>query len=403
VTLASLLLAVVPAFSQLSLADAQSRAVAQNVDVQVARAQVRQRESALEIARSGGIPHLTGNYALAPQAGPFDQSVVEQHLFTVAAGISINDIVANSAQTRSAAADLLAAQRDADAAALRARERAVNLYYGALQAMALESARAGALRGALRDRQVARTRERAGAAPHLDVVRADVGVARAQADLVRASADRANAVDALASATGVDPASLAGASAPPPSTHPPVDEAKAIARALAARPEIASLLAAIDARGADVEAARLAGLPSATASGGYSAGVDSGQSVHGPAANVTLDIPLAPATGARVSAAQAQVDASRAQLADVRRTITLEAASAVRDVRANEEAARAADRARDESMRALAAVELGYREGASSSLDVADARRTATQAAVDALVAEYREAQSEALLEIIAP
>ena len=400
----AMLMAVMPAFSQLSVGDAELRAVAQNVDVQIARANVRQREAALEIARSGGVPHLSGNYALAPQAGPFDQSVTEQHMFTVAVGITINDILAASAQSRSAASDLIAAQRDTEAATLRAKENAAKLYFGALQTIALERARRDALTGALRDQSVAGIRARNGAAPRLDVVRADVSVAQAQSDLVRASADRANAVDALASATGVDPASLALATAGAETgTYAALDEPRAVARALASRPEVASLLAAIDARSAEVDVARSAGWPTATASGGYAAGVDSGQSVHGPAANVTLDIPLAPASNARVSSAQAQVDVARAQLLDARRTIALEAAAAIREVRANLEASAASSRARDEALRALAAVELGYREGASSSLDVADARRTATQASIDALIAQYREAQSEALLEIIAP
>jgi outer membrane protein TolC len=401
----ALLMAVMPAFSQLSVSDAEVRAVAQNVDVQIARANVRQREAALEIARTGGVPHLSGNYTLAPQAGPFDQSVAEQHVFTVAVGITINDILAASAQSRSAASDLIAAQRDTEAATLRAKENAAKLYFDALESIALERARGDALAGANRDRSVAAIRARNGAAPRLDVVRADVSVAQAQADLVRASADRANAIDALASATGVEPASLIGAAASAPQTgaYAALDEQRAVARALASRPEIASLLAAIDARSAGVDVARSAGWPTATASGGYAAGVDSGQPVHGPAANVTLDIPLAPASNARVSNAQAQLDVARIQLVDARRTIALEAAAAVREVRANVEASAAAARARDEALRALAAVELGYREGASSSLDVADARRTATQASIDALVAQYREAQSEALLEIIAP
>ncbi|HTA37702.1 MAG TPA: TolC family protein [Candidatus Acidoferrales bacterium] len=403
--LPALLMAVVPAFAQLSLSDAEVRAVAQNVDVQIARGTVRQRAAALEIARSGGIPHVTGNYALAPQAGPFDQNVVEQHMFTAAVGVTINDIFAASAQSRSAASDLIAAQRDAEAATLRARENAVKLYFGALQSIALERARQEALEGAQRDRSVAGIRVRNGAAPRLDVVRADVSVAQAESDLVRASADRANAVDALASATGSDPASFTAERVPEQTQAPDAapDEKRAVTRALAGRPEVASLLAAIDARGAGVDAARGAGWPTATASGGYSAGVDSGQSVHGPAANVTLDIPLAPAGNARVSSALAELDVARAQLIDERRTVALEAAAAARDVRADREASTASARALTEALRAFGAVETGYREGASSSLDVADARRTLTQASIDALVAQYREAQSEALLEIIAP
>jgi len=397
------LLAAIPVFTHLSLQDAQTRAVAQDVDVQIARATVRQRDAALEIARSGGVPHLTGNYALAPQAGPFDRNIVEQHMFTVAAGVSINDIVAASAQTRSATNDLLAAQRNAEAATLKAREKAVRLYFGALQSIALQASREDSLRASRRDRDVAAIRVRNGASPRLDVVRADVTVAQAQAELARAKADRENAVEALASATATAVASLDDLSGSQAANPSPPSEEQAVTRALLSRPEVGALLASIQARDSDVATAQMAGWPVATASGGYAAGVDSGQSVHGPAASVTLDIPLAPTTGARVSAAYAQFEVARVQLLDVRRTIALEAASAVREIHAEDESLSAASRAREEAVRAAAGVEIGYREGASSSLDVADARRTATQASIDALVAEYLRAQSYALLEIIAP
>jgi outer membrane protein TolC len=104
-----------------------------------------------------------------------------------------------------------------------------------------------------------------------------------------------------------------------------------------------------------------------------------------------------------VIVAQSQVDVARVQLLEERRTLTLEIQSAIRDARAADAAAQAAERGRDEAKRALDAVEVGYREGASSSLDVADARRTYEQASVDALTAEYRRALSFAILEVIVP
>jgi outer membrane protein TolC len=97
------------------------------------------------------------------------------------------------------------------------------------------------------------------------------------------------------------------------------------------------------------------------------------------------------------------VDEAYAQLVDERRKIRLEVAAAVRDAQAQESAAKGADRARSEAERALTAVEIGYREGASSSLDVADARRTYDQASVDALVAEYQRAVAFAILTVIVP
>lgn len=401
--LAGIVLAAVPAFAQLSLADAQQRAVANNVDVQIAVTAVRQREATLALARIGGIPHLTGDYFLGPQAGPFNASTVAQHYVAVGAGISINDLLATSSATRAAAGDLLAAQRNADAAILQARENAAKLYFAALQALAVERIRIDAVSGAERDRAAAGLRAHAGESPNLDVVRADVTLEQARADLVRAQADRADAVDALASATGLDPSALAALTASASPGAPALDERSAIARALATRPELAALLATINARTADVAGAKQSRIPTATLDGGYQKGVDSGIPVQGATVTAHVEVPLASTSGGRISAAQAQVDAARAQLVDERRVISLDVAGAIRDARADDVAAQAADRARDEAGRALAAVELGYREGASSSLEVADARRTYEEAALDALVAEYQRALALAIVEVIVP
>jgi outer membrane protein TolC len=398
-----LLLAAIPAFATLSLPDAEQRATANSVDVQTALATVRQREAALHIARITGVPHLAGDYTLAPQANAANTGTVEQHFFSVGVGVSINDIIANSGAVRVAAGDLLAAQRNADAAMLSARQNGAKLYFAALQAIAIERVRADSVRGAQLDRKAADLRARSGESPQLDVVRADVTLAQARADFVRAQADRADAVDALASATAVSPEVLATLTptSPPPAQLPDVN--RAIARALALRPEVAALLATIDARQGDVAGARRSALPTATVNGGYQAGVDTGIPVRGPQVIAHLDIPFASPSRAQVASAQAQVDVARAQLAQERRTLALEIAIAIRDARAADAAVLAAQRGRDEALRALNAVEIGYREGASSSLDIAIARRTYDQASVDALNAEYRRALAYAVLEVIVP
>jgi outer membrane protein TolC len=406
--LASVVLAIVPGFTTLSLDSAESRVVANSAAVAMAQAIARQRENDLRLARLGGIPHLTGDYSLSPQAAPTGTATVEQHFITLGAGVTVNDVVATSAATRLAAAELLAAQREAGAAALQARATGIKLYFAALAAIAIEGVRDDAVRGAERGLSAAQIRARNGESPQLDVMRAGVSLAQAQANLARANADRANAVDALASAVNVNAASLTqvGGSGETSGLAPAVtelDERSDVARALGSRPEIAALLASIDARVAAVDLARQAGWPIATVGAGYQRGVDTAIPVQGPQAAVHLDVPLAPAASSRVAGAQAQVDAARAQLLEERRTIALEVAAAVRTARAAQTAELAAARARDEALRTLTAVDLGYREGASSSLDVAEARRTYAQAAVDALVAQYDRAQALALLEWLVP
>jgi len=403
VILASLVMAAIPAFVSLSLGDAQQRAVANGVDVQTALATVRERESELAIARRSGVPHLTADYTLAPQANGANNGTVEQSLFGVGVGISIGDLVAQNPGVRVAAAELLAAQRNADAAVIAARLNAVKLYFTALQTIAVERVRADAIAGAQRDRGAAELRARAGESPQIDVVRADVTLAQAYADYARAQADRADAVESLAVATAVSPASLTAQTSSPvlPANLPAQD--RAVARALAYRPEVTALLATIQSRMASITAARRSGFPTATVQAGYTTGTDTGIPVHGPSVTAHVELPVAPTTSPRVDAAQAQLDIAQAQLLAERRTLTLEIASALRDARAQEVAAAAAERGRAEAQRALQAVEIGYKEGASSSLDVAEARRTYDQAAVDALVAEYKRAQALAEIQVIVP
>lgn len=393
------------AFSALTLAAAEKRSVDRDVGVAQAQAAVMQRAADLHVARVAAFPHLTGSYGLSPQAGSGTQSAssVEQHLLGVGAGISLNDILANSDEVRSAASELLAAQRDADSAELQAREHAVQLYYDALSSVALENFRSSEFAATQRDLRAARIRARSGESPQLDVMRATVAVEQARADLASARAQRVDAIEALASATGIAAPDLARVVVAPAQvlTAPGVDAA--VARALLLRPEITSLLATIDARRADLGIARQSALPAITANGGYQGGADSGQEVHGPAVSVSVDLPIASPAGARTQIAQAQLNAAQSQLVGEQRTISLEVAAAVRDARASDDSARAAEAARNEAAHALAAVELGYREGAVSSLDVADARRTFVQASVNALVAEYAREQSYAILEVLVP
>jgi len=398
-----LLCAAMAVFTQLSLPDAISRAVSNSAAVQSAVATVREREAQLSLARGTAVPHLSGDYSLAPQAGPLDAGTVEQHFITVGAGISLSDLFASASAVHAAAGDLLAAQRSASATELAAKESAVKLYFAALQAIAIEGIRQDALQGALRDRAAADIRNRNGESPQLDVLRADVTLSQARADLARAQADRADAVEALASATAVDFHTLAALSEAPFPQPQSLQEQQAVTRALAMRPELSSLVASLQARNADLAGARRSGVPAASIEGGYQTGMDTGIPVHGPAVAAHLEVPLSSGSHARAAAAQAQVDATYAQLIEERRTIALEVASAVRDARALDAASQAAQQAKQEASKALAAIEIGYREGASSSLDVAVARRTYEDARVQALVATYDSARSQATLEIVVP
>lgn len=387
-----------------SLAKAQALALDRSTQVRSAAAVVRQKYADLHRTRATALPSATFDYALNPQASN-DNTSIEQHNATFGLGVNVNSLLNAGESGRSAAADLLAAERDYDAAVLQERGRAAQLYFTALDALAAEGVRASSLAGARSDAHAAQVRRDAGDAPALDVIRADVAVAQARADLARAKAQRDNALDALASEIGVTPSALSSTAqnAPARTTAERLDPDAASRRALASRPELASLQAQLNARRADLHLASRSNLPAMTANAGYQRGVDTGVRVSGPAATVHVEVPLGMPARDQVEAARAQLDAAQAQLDGERRAVALDASSAARNARAADEALAAAIAARDEAQRALRAVQTGYREGASSSLDVADARRTALQAELNERSAEYAREEAYAALEVAVP
>jgi outer membrane protein TolC len=396
-----------PTFVALPLERALDLAGVRSASVLRAIATVRRSEAELQIARLSLLPSATAAYALAPQAGVNSPAAIAQHSWTVGAGISISDLVSGNATIRSAAAALLAAQRDADSAVLRERERTVKLYFGALQACATLRLREQLLEGATADQDAAAVRTRKGDAPQLDLVRAGVALAQAHAELARATADRDDAVAALASETGVDSASLADISEGAPleghSRARSLTPEDAANRAVAGRPEIASLRAQLQARQADLEAAHASAFPKLVAGAGYQWGIDSGQPANGTEAAINVEFPLGFTFAQRTQIAQAEISATSADLDETTRAIALSAAAATRDADAAALALEASLAARDQAHDALHAIQIGYREGASSSLDVSEARRTYVQASLDALAAQYDRAQADAIFEIEVP
>ncbi|HEY1428455.1 MAG TPA: TolC family protein [Candidatus Tumulicola sp.] len=396
-------LLALPIFAQLSPREAESRAAISDAGVYAAIATEREREAALQGARMAPIPHVVGSYALSPQAAANDAATVEQHLFFVGAGINVSELFSSSSAIRTAASELLAAQRDVESAQFTARSNVLKLYFNALQTIAIDELRARAVSAAQRDVDVARLRIAAGDAPSLDRIRAGVALSQAKAASYRANADRANAVDALAWAAKVPPESLNAltASTAEPAQQPQVTDA--VARALAHRPELDSLLRAAQARQNAVAAARAASLPAATIEAGYASGVDTGVHVGGAQVTAQVDVPIGTSASYDIGAARARAQAAYAALTAERGQITLDVTAAVRDANADDLAVVAAEQARRQAAAALAAVQLGYRNGASSGLDLAEAQRTYQQAAVDALTARYQQAQAHWYVELVAP
>jgi cobalt-zinc-cadmium efflux system outer membrane protein len=386
------------AFAGLPLSAAEDAAVAQSPDVAGASAVVRENAAALAAARGALGPSLTGSYTEGPQAGP-NGDTISQHITNVGVQTTLGDLAAYSPLVASATATLRGAQASLAAAQRAERVKTIGLYYDALKARAIAQARDEALSTARRQRDAAAIRVKAGDAPRLDLVRANVAVARATATAETARAADQNATEALSVESGVrTPLDRTVEQALPAVTNVAPDTAVALARRN--RADLRAAQQTTLAAQAAANAAKRQQLPAVTVGVGYSKGVDGGVQVRGPSLSVTVGLPLNGAARAGVAQKNAIVaeDAAKAQAQE--RQVALDVAAAARNLAAAQRASVATAQAREEAQRELDATTLGYRNGASSSLEVAAARDTYTQALVDELSSLYDELKARASLDL---
>lgn len=394
------LVLAVSTFANLPLQTAQSRALAASPDVAIAQSKVDEQQAIFNQARETYGPSVIANYVEGPQGTP--EGTTAQRLTTVGAELTLGDLLAYSPAVAQANANMRVAEFDLANAQRTERINVVRLYYAALSANATVSARQQSLSSALAEQRAAQLRFDSGDAPHLDVVRAGVAVAEAQAALATSQADRKNAYAALEIETGAADTDLSAiASAQPETAAPPGNVDEAVDAAMAHRPEIASARADVMAEERAVQVASRGGLPVLSLSGGFTSGVDSGFKVSGPSATANLSFPVGAPAHARVAAEQARLQQAQLQLTKAQRDVRTEVAAAVRTYAAQSAALDAANRALAEASLELRTTELGYRSGASSSLDVESARTTYTQALVDQISAGYAKAEAQATLHLL--
>ena len=390
------------AFAGLGLQQAQDDALALSPEVEIASAKVDAASATLTAARGGLGPSLIAGYTQNPQAGATLPSVVTQHSFNVGVQTTLLSftqflplVYQAGADYRVALAQLATARRDE-------RIRAATLYFDALKARASLSARREALDLANAQVQAAQRRFKAGDAPRIDVVRAEVAAAQAQAALQSAKAADTNAAQALALETGKSAQAIGDpvAGAQPPVPEPAGDVDAAVLRAMSQRGEITSAQENVASAASGLAAARIGLLPAVTVSAGYEHGVDTGQPVKGATVNASFELPLSSAPAARVSQASALLTQSRAQLRAAQRQVTLEVSSAVRNLSAATLATASSTRARMAAQEELNATLIGYRTGASSSLERTAASSTYADARLAELGAIYDEALARAVVEL---
>ncbi len=371
----------------LTLVDVERAAIANAPTVIAARERVREQRAVVAQTGASRMPHAFASYAQAPQGGTI--GTITQRLTTVGGQFALGDVAGTSAALAQARSEVRLAQAQEAGAREAERMRAVGLYFDAIQTTDIERLRERIVAAAQADRRAARLRYAAGDVPRLDIVRADVALASAQADLARARADRDNALGALSLEIGTRGAALDLPSRARVGIADPaaIAAAAAVGIGLRLRPEVLAARAGVAAEESAVSVAEQARLPGFTAQLGYTTGVDGGLNVKGPSANLLLDVPLSGIGADRVAAEQARLAQARARLAGAQRLVEGEIEAAIRSYAADREALVAATRARDEAAAEVTAAAIGYRNGASSSLDLQNARSTYAQAAIGAATA----------------
>jgi CzcA family heavy metal efflux pump len=387
-------------FSGLTLQDAERAAIAISPDVAGARARQDQSRSALHTARSGIAPSIVSNYAQGPIGNPPGPNLISRAV-TTGLQWTIGDFISFAPVAREAALTLAASDADEGAAENLEKVKVIGLYFDALKTRAIADARRNALALTGVQRDAAAVRAKAGDAPQLDVIRADVAVARAQADVESAAAADQNAAEALRVETGTG-ASALGATAPgglPPIAPTLLDPQAVVAIATKLRPEIISARLTAEAAQAGIGTAKAARFPSLTVGAGYLTGTDSGVPINAPSLSANLTLPIGPGAHDRVAIASAKAAEAKAKTAGIERQILLDVAASSRTLGASQRAAAAMTRARQAAESELNATEIGYRNGASSSLELTIARTTYAQALVDELSAQYDLEKAQATLD----
>lgn len=401
--LAAALALTVQTFTHFTLSDVQNDVLTRSPDVAAARARVAEQEANVSIARSALVPALVANYQQAPQLGPDNISTVAQHTTTVGAQVTLGDLFAYSPALAQASSQLAAAKADEANVERTERMNAITLYYTALTAEAVASARQDAVALAAKDRNAAQLRFKTGDAPRLDVLRAELAYSQAELDLYRAWGDRGNAAHALSLATGIPENTMftKGVEADLTSEVQTLDGPGSLALALANRPELAQAQANVAAEEHAVALARLGILPAITIVGGYSSGTDTNVRISGPSVSVNATLPLGAPGASRVNAEKARLDQSVAQVEKIKRQISSEVFLGSYNVGTLLMEERTSVRALGEALDERNATETGYRSGAISSLDFEAARSAYAQAVVTAMTAHYAREQAEAILQLM--
>lgn len=382
--------AAVPGELSLSLSDAVTRALTQNLSVVLEEQRSRSAEASVLDARSDLLPTITGRVGESRQrvnlaafgfsgfpgvpsvVGPFN--VFDARLYVVQPVFDLKALYGS----RAAAASRRAAGHGLDDARDVVVAVASTLYLQALaaesrlQTLHVQKATADALL------QLARDRRQAGLTAGIDVLRAELQVQREQQRLIEGQNAFDKAKLQLARAIGLpmeQPFRLSDRMPDKAMPHPSVEEALRVANE--SRADLRAAAARVEAAEAARRAARGESLPTFVVSGDYG---DIGQSLSTARSTFTVSgsvrVPIFEGTKGRgrLLEADATLAARKAEYADLRNRVAFDVRSALLDADAAQAALAVADTAVSLAEQQLTHARDRFAAGVADTLEVTQAQ-----------------------------
>lgn len=254
---------------------------------------------------------------------------------------------------------------------------------------------------------VAQSRVKAGAAPRLDALKAELAVARAESDLLETRNRAALAREALVAATLDARFRTAPLRSDEDVLLEAPEEAAALARALQSRPDLEATRRQVEALGLGTRAARAAALPAVAFRASLTQQNDlPGQVFKGASQLYTVGLALSwdALEPGRARAKAAELDAQARTLQHVLRGqeegVGLEVRSALHRLKEARARLVVQQRAIEVAMEQARIARLAYREGVATSLEAQEAELALTAARFDRLRARTDAALAKAALEL---
>ncbi len=383
--------------TSLSLQQALSLAHQNAPTLDAAKARVEAAQARLEVARARPNPTVALALPFAVSGargntGGFDEGVLASQV--------IEGPGKRSARSRSAQGERNAALYDLAGSGTTLDYTVKSAYFDALRAQSERDVARSTSAGAQEFLRATSEQEQAGDVPRRDVLRAQTEADRANSALVQSEADLKIRLQTLASLVGLPDGALPRLS-DTLNFAPARFDAQVLSQfALERRADVQSARATLEARTADIQSAKAARRPDFFAEARVAQILPQSGDARGSSIRLGVTLPLFDFGSIKsgVTAAKASQDEQRATLAEAQRTARLEVQTAVQNLEAARQAVESFQSGRlQRAQTLLDLARTGYAEGASSLLDVLDARNIyrAEQADYDRALAAYNTALAD--------